>query len=105
MKKIINFLKTNYFVKGLICFVVFAIIDLAFSPYGRVSSGLPPKSDILLFDGLKGIFAITSLVFFVFSTIKENKKRLILKIISACFVPLLTFWAIDKIIFLIKRWV
>jgi len=102
MQKIINFLKTNYFVKGLICFVVFVIIDLTFSPYGRVSSGLPPKSNILLYDGLKGIFAIISLIFFVFSTIKENKNKLILRIISAGFVCLLLFWLIDKIIFLIK---
>ena len=101
MKKIINFLKT-FFGIGLICFVVFAIIDLAFSPYGRVSSGLPPKSDILLYDSVKGIFAITSLIFFVFSTIKENKNKLILRIVSAGFVCLLSFWLIDKIIFLIK---
>lgn len=102
MQKIINFLKTNYFIKGLICFAVFVIIDLAFSPYRRVSSGLSPKSDILLYDGLKAIFAITSLVFFVFSTIKENKDKLIFRIISAAFVCLLSFWLIDKIIFLIK---
>ena len=101
MKKIINFLKT-FFGIGLICFVIFVIIDLAFSPYGRVSSGLPSKSDILLYDGLKGIFAITSLIFFVLSTIKENKNKLILRIVSAGFVCLLSFWLIDKIIFLIK---
>jgi len=101
MKKVINFLKT-YFGIGLICFVIFVIIDLAFSPYGRVSSGLPSKSDILVYDGLKGIFAITSLIFFVFSTIKENKNKLILRIVSAGFVCLLSFWLIDKIIFLIK---
>jgi len=101
MKKVINFLKT-YFGIGLICFVIFVIIDLAFSPYGRVSSGLPSKSDILLYDSVKGIFAITSLIFFVFSTIKENKNKLILRIVSAGFVCLLSFWLIDKIIFLIK---
>jgi len=101
MKKIINFLKT-FFGIGLICFVIFVIIDLAFSPYGRVSSGLPSKSDILVYDGLKGIFAITSLVFFILSTIKENKNKLILRIVSAGFVCLLSFWLIDKIIFLIK---
>jgi len=101
MSKIINFLKT-FFGIGLICFVIFVIIDLAFSPYGRVSSGLPSKSDILVYDGLKGIFAITSLVFFILSTIKENKNKLILRIVSAGFVCLLSFWLIDKIIFLIK---
>ena len=101
MKKIINFLKT-FFGIGLICFVIFVIIDLAFSPYGRVSSGLPSKSDILLYDSVKGIFAITSLIFFVLSTIKENKNKLILRIVSAGFVCLLSFWLIDKIIFLIK---
>ena len=101
MSKIINFLKT-FFGIGLICFVIFVIIDLAFSPYGRVSSGLPSKSDILLYDSVKGIFAITSLIFFVFSTIKENKNKLILRIVSAGFVCLLSFWLIDKIIFLIK---
>ena len=101
MKKVINFLKT-YFGIGLICFVIFVIIDLAFSPYGRVSSGLPSKSDILLYDGLKGIFAITSLIFFVFSTIKENKEKIILRIISGCFALILSYWLIDKIIFLNK---
>lgn len=102
MQKIINFLKT-YFGIGLICFVIFVVIDLAFSPYGRVSSGLPPKSDILLYDGVKGIFAIAAIVFFVLSTIKENKNKLILRIVSAGFVCLLAFWLIDKIIFLIKQ--
>ena len=101
MKKIINFLKT-FFGIGLICFVVFAIIDLAFSPYGRVSSGLPPKSDILLYDSVKGIFAITSLIFFILSTIKENKEKIILRIISGCFALILSYWLIDKIIFLNK---
>ena len=101
MSKIINFLKT-FFGIGLICFVIFVIIDLAFSPYGRVSSGLPPKSDILVYDGLKGIFAITSLIFFVFSTIKENKEKIILRIISGCFALILSYWLIDKIIFLNK---
>jgi len=101
MKKVINFLKT-YFGIGLICFVIFVIIDLAFSPYGRVSSGLPSKSDILLYDSVKGIFAITSLIFFVLSTIKENKEKIILRIISGCFALILSYWLIDKIIFLNK---
>jgi len=36
------------------------------------------------------------------STIKENKEKIILRIISGCFALILSYWLIDKIIFLNK---
>ncbi len=100
MQKTINFLKTNYLAKGLVFLVLFIITDLILSYVGLRNGTF--KSDLWLREGLKGVLAIISMIFFVFSAIKENKDKLILKIISVGFVTLLAFWLIDKIIFLIK---
>jgi hypothetical protein len=91
MNKIINFLKTNYFIKGLI-FLVMGFIVI------WVRGGLLLKANIIVGYGLLKLIAdilwVISLVLFIVSAVKEG---LIFKVISAVFVFLISIWLIRDI--------
>jgi len=92
MNKIINFLKTNYFIKGLIFLVVgFVVI--------WIRGGLLLKANVTVGYGLLKLIAdilwVISLVLFIASAVKE---KLIFKVISAIFIFLISIWLIQDII-------
>jgi signal peptidase I len=67
MSKIINFLKTNYFIKGFICFILGIIISWILSFFLVL-----PAGDYLL-ALVVIIFLGASFVFFIISAIKKEK--------------------------------
>lgn len=78
MSKIINFFKTNYFIKGFIIFLIGYLLAYV-RGYFVIQSGIETK-----YIWLKFIFMllfVSSAVFFIISLIKE---RIIFKIFSAC---------------------
>jgi len=96
MNKIINFLKTNYFIKGLIFLVAGFIVIW-------IRGGLLLKANVIIGYGLLKLIAdilfVISLVFLIFSVIKE---KLVFKIISAICIFLVLILLIYDVIVEIK---
>jgi len=96
MHKIINFLKNNYFIKGLISVLMGFMIFW-------IRGGLLSKSNVAVGYGylkfIGEIFWVISLLFFIISAAKE---KLIFKIISAICIFLVLVLLISSIIVEIK---
>jgi len=90
--------KVNYFVKGLIFLALFIIVDVVLSHLAMASGSF--KNGLLLRDGLKIGLVVVSMIFFVYSAFRD--KKLALRIISICLLILLSYWLVDKLIFLHK---
>ena len=91
-------IKINYFIGGLFFLALFIIVDIILSRFAIASGSF--RNGFLLRESLKIGLAIVSIIFFFLSAFKD--KKLAIRIISICLIILLSYWLIDKVIFIHK---